>query len=73
MTWDEVEAHWKQLKGQVKTQWAKLTHDDFAAIEGHRDRLIGALQERYHESKERAEQEVEDWLRRLHGERPRTA
>lgn len=73
MTWDDVEAHWKQLKGQVKTEWAKLTHDDFEAIEGHRDRLIRALEERYHETKQRAEESAEGWLRRLHDERPRTA
>ena len=70
MTWEQVEARWAQLKGQVKTEWRKLTHDDFAAIEGRRDRLIGALQERYADTKERAEERVEGWLRRLRHQQP---
>ena len=28
MNWDQVAGNWKQLKGQVKEKWGKLTDDD---------------------------------------------
>jgi uncharacterized protein YjbJ (UPF0337 family) len=52
---------WKQMKGEVKTQWGKLTDDDLDVIDGERDKLIGKLQERYGHTKETAEKEYHDW------------
>lgn len=65
MNWDEIEGQWKEIRGEAKRQWGKLTEDDLARIEGNRDKLIGALQERYGRTKEEAEREVEDWLSRV--------
>jgi uncharacterized protein YjbJ (UPF0337 family) len=28
MDWNRVEGNWKQVKGQVKEKWGKLTDDD---------------------------------------------
>ena len=28
MDWNRVEGNWKQMKGEVKEQWGKLTDDD---------------------------------------------
>ena len=50
---------WKQMRGELKTWWGKLTDDDFDRISGQKDKLIGLLQERYGYSREQAEQEVE--------------
>src|SRR5215831_11486884 len=50
---------WKQMRGELKTWWGKLTDDDFDRIGGQKDKLIGLLQERYGYSREQAEQEVE--------------
>lgn len=55
---DILQGNWKQLKGQVKEWWGDLTDDDLTKIDGKRDQLVGALQERYGYTKERAEQEV---------------
>lgn len=52
---------WKEFKGKVKEQWAKLTDDDIAQVEGRRDRLLGVLQQRYGYLKERAEEELKKW------------
>jgi uncharacterized protein YjbJ (UPF0337 family) len=27
MYWDRIEGKWKQLEGQAKVRWGKLTHD----------------------------------------------
>ncbi|MDO9481819.1 MAG: general stress protein CsbD, partial [Hydrogenophaga sp.] len=28
MNWDTIQGNWKQLTGQAKQQWGKLTDDD---------------------------------------------
>ena len=65
MNWDVVEGKWKQLKGDVKRQWGKLTDDDLDVIEGNRDKLIGKIQERYGIQKDEAERQVKDWESRI--------
>lgn len=62
MNRDIVEGKWKQLKGNVRAQWGKLTDDDIAQIDGKRERLSGVLQERYGKRKEDVEREIDDWL-----------
>jgi len=61
MNWDQVQGQWKQMKGKVKAKWGKLTDDDLNMIEGHRDQLVGRIQERYGIAKEEAERQVQDW------------
>ena len=61
MNWDRIEGNWKQAKGQVKQKWGKLTDDDLTYIEGHRDQLVGRIQERYGIGRDEAEREVRDW------------
>ena len=61
MNWDQVAGQWKQMKGKAKTEWAKLTDDDLNMIEGHRDQLVGRIQERYGIAKDEAERQVQDW------------
>ena len=50
----------KQLKGNVKKQWGKLTDDDLDVIDGDKDILIGKLQEKYGMTVEEAEKKVND-------------
>ena len=61
MNWDIIKGNWKQMKGQVKQQWGKMTDDDLTRIEGDRDILIGTVQERYGVAKDDAERQVRDW------------
>ena len=64
MNWDVVEGKWKQLKGDVKRQWGKLTDDDLDVIEGNRDKLVGKIQESYGIGKDDADRQVNDWCAR---------
>jgi uncharacterized protein YjbJ (UPF0337 family) len=66
MNRDVFSGKWKQMRGELKTWWGKLTDDDFDRIGGQKDKLIGLLQERYGYSREQAEQEVE-WRLREYG------
>ncbi len=56
---DILQGNWKQLTGQVRNWWGKLTDDDVDQIAGNRDKLIGKLQERYGYSREQAEREID--------------
>jgi uncharacterized protein YjbJ (UPF0337 family) len=58
MNWDQVQGNWKQMTGQIKEKWGKLTDDDLTTIAGKRDQLAGVLQERYGYAKELAEKEL---------------
>jgi uncharacterized protein YjbJ (UPF0337 family) len=50
---------WKQMLGELKTWWGKLTDDDVDTIGGQKDKLTGLLQEKYGYTREKAEQEIE--------------
>jgi uncharacterized protein YjbJ (UPF0337 family) len=60
MNIDILAGKWKQMKGEVKKKWAKLTDDDLAYIEGDKDKMQGKLQERYGYTKEEAKKHVHD-------------
>lgn len=62
---DIFEGKWKQIKGKVQTQWGKLTDDDLDVVEGHSQYLAGKLQERYGITKEKAEEEIAEFHRKL--------
>ena len=47
MDWNRVEGNWKQVKGQVKEKWGKLTDDELDKMNGRREQLEGKIQERY--------------------------
>ena len=59
MNQDILAGKWKQMRGELKTWWGKLTDDDFDRIGGQKDKLIGLIQERYGYTREQAEQEIE--------------
>lgn len=65
MNWDQVEGKWKQMKGNIRTRWGKLTDDDLHLIGGEKDKLVGRIQERYGIQKDEAQRQVDDWHRNL--------
>ncbi len=65
MNWDQVEGNWKQFRGQVKQQWAKLTDDDLALINGKRIELLVKIQERHGITKEQAEKQLDSFTSNL--------
>ena len=65
MNWDHIKGNWKQVAGRVKQQWGKLTDDDLTLVAGKRDELLGKIQERYGYAKDRAERELDDFIRTI--------
>ena len=64
MNEDVLKGKWRQLKGEVKSQWGKLTDDDLDRVEGDAEKLIGRVQERYGYQRDEAKREVDDFFRR---------
>ena len=58
MNQDVIAGKWKQMRGEVKQWWGKLTDDDLDRVNGAMDKLAGVLQERYGWERERAEREI---------------
>ena len=59
MNKDIFEGKWKQVRGEAKLWWGKLTDDDLDKVGGQFDVFAGLLQEKYGYSREQAEEEIE--------------
>jgi len=59
MNKDVFEGKWKQIRGQAKGWWGRLTDDDLNKVAGKFESFVGLLQEKYGYSRERAQEELE--------------
>ena len=59
MNKDILEGKWKQMRGEEKVWWGKLTDDDLDRAAGKFEVLAGILQERYGYTREVAADEIE--------------
>jgi uncharacterized protein YjbJ (UPF0337 family) len=62
MNSDVFVGKWKQVRGEAKVWWGKLTDDDLDKIAGRFDMFIGLLQEKYGYSRAQAEREIEQHM-----------
>jgi uncharacterized protein YjbJ (UPF0337 family) len=62
VNWDIVKGKWKQLKGDARIQWGKITDDEWDQIAGNKDKLVGKLQEKYGWAREDAEQRTDQYF-----------
>jgi len=58
MNKDEFEGKWKQIRGQARQWWGKLTDDDLERVGGKYEQFLGVVQEKYGYTREAAETEV---------------
>jgi uncharacterized protein YjbJ (UPF0337 family) len=63
MNTDTFEGRWRQMRGELRSWWGRLSDNDLEKIGGKKDRLVGMLQEKYGYTREAAQQEVERRLR----------
>lgn len=50
---DKLKGNWNIAKGKIKQEWGELTDDDLDYQEGQEDELVGRIQKKTGESKER--------------------
>jgi len=55
MNQQQLAGDWNQLKGAIKKRWAQLTDQDFMGFEGDTDQLIGLIQGKTGEGREKIE------------------
>ena len=59
---DRMQGNWKQLKGGVRHEWGKLTHNDVEETKGDVEALAGKIEERYGVTKAVARKQIELWV-----------
>jgi len=64
MNKDTFKGNWLQLKGEIKKTWGKLTDDEIHKIDGDMDKLAGAIQEKYGETKEQTRDKLNTFLKK---------
>ena len=64
MNRDRLAGRLKLVGGRLKESWGALTGDPLAAASGRRDRIVGKALEQRGISREQADRQLEDFLRR---------
>ena len=56
---DVFAGRWREMRGSLRSWWGRLTDDDLERIGGAKDRLVGVIQEKYGQTREEIEREVD--------------
>lgn len=67
MNKDIVEGKWKQMRGEAKAWWGKLTDDDLDRAAGKYEVLAGIIQEKYGYTREQAANEIDKRVTEFEG------
>jgi uncharacterized membrane protein YeaQ/YmgE (transglycosylase-associated protein family)/uncharacterized protein YjbJ (UPF0337 family) len=59
----DIEGKWAKVRNKIHVRWGKLTEEDIEQINGKHDKFIEVLQERYGCDEEKAEDELQGYLR----------
>ena len=59
MNKDILLGKWRQMRGQIKMTWSKLTDDDLVQVAGKYDKFVTLLEQKYSYTRERAEEEAD--------------
>lgn len=57
----KIRGNWNEVKGKIKQKYADLTDDDLKYDEGQEDELLGRIQKKTGEAKEK----LIDWIESL--------
>lgn len=64
MNEDIIKGKWNEVKGKLKQQWAQLNDDDIQKMKGTQEELRGLLQQKCGFEKERAEKEIQEFIKK---------
>ena len=71
MNSDILKGNWKEMKGKIKETWGDLTDDEIKKVDGNYESLVGTIQKKYGETKERAEESINSFLKKMKEDKPR--
>ena len=60
---DLMELRWEEMRGDARRRWPELSDNELSVIDGHKDMLVGTLQEHYWVSREEAQRQAADFER----------
>ena len=63
MNEDQVAGQWNLIKGKAKERWGRLTDDDLDVVDGKLDQLVGQVQKAYGLERERAQKQVDEFIK----------
>ena len=55
-----LEGNWNEIKGKLHERWGQLTQDDLQKARGNVDQLVGMIQRKTGEARERVEQYLDE-------------
>ena len=70
MNWGAIELDWGRFKVMAKQHWTKIGEEQFNAVAGRRNMLVGRVRDAYAIGADEAERQVADWQARLPEARP---
>ncbi|MCB0805896.1 MAG: CsbD family protein [Bacteroidales bacterium] len=54
----EIKGNWNEIKGKLKQKYGELSDDDLSYAEGQEDQLIGRLQQKTGETRQKLIDEI---------------
>lgn len=60
MNWDQINGHWRQVKGRIKERWGLMVADFDLVLDGRRDQRHGWRQTRFGDAQRQAEERFRD-------------
>jgi uncharacterized protein YjbJ (UPF0337 family) len=64
MNREQLRGRWNEMRGDVQRKWGRLTQSDLDAVQGDMTALAGIVQQKYGYSVEKAEHELDRFLRK---------
>jgi uncharacterized protein YjbJ (UPF0337 family) len=65
MNTDIAQGSWTEIKGKIKSKWAKFTDHDIDELKGNLEMISGKIQKTYGFAKDKADQEFSDFKKTL--------
>jgi uncharacterized protein YjbJ (UPF0337 family) len=56
----QAEGMWKQVSGRIQEAWGALTDDDLDRFKGQRDQLVGRIQQKTGETREKVSRKLKE-------------
>jgi len=55
-----LQGNWNEIKGKLRSKWGSLTDDDLKVFNGNVDQLVGTIQRKTGEARERIQQFIDE-------------